>query len=257
MSLGDHFRPILHLILLVWKSSVYYNTPSRLVILMREICNTVINHATKYLDGDSLFNLIDQGETNVAVLMLQTTLKIIGKFKATYYEYKSKSTADCPDNPWRIPNTAIFVRLDLFLERIHDILDLSQIVLLFSKLSKIEVGGTKGKILTTSVAQIFSDFTQSVDCIRSVGVGILDLNNKEFENAFYEFRSSMKILDRRLGSVVVQGFDDTTSVGASFKLLHTFDNLISRPIIADELDKKHVGTYVIYYVYFPNLSFFI
>lgn len=175
--------------------------------------------------------------------MLQTTIRIIGKFKSNYFEYKNKSIEECPDNPWIIPNTAIFIRLDLFLERCHDILDFSQIILLFSKLSKIEVGGTKGKTLTTSVAQIYSDFTQSVEVIRCVGTGILDLNNKNFEVAFYEFRSSMKILDRRLGSVVIHGFEDTTSVGASFRLLDTFDSLVSRPIIADELDRKHVGTY--------------
>ena len=60
MSLSGHFRPILHLILLIWKSSVYYNSPSRLVILIREICNTIIKLATAFLDGDTLFNFIDQ-----------------------------------------------------------------------------------------------------------------------------------------------------------------------------------------------------
>ena len=129
----------------------------------------------------------------------------------------------------------------MFLERCHDILDLAQIIMLFSKLSKIEVGGTKGKILTTSVTQIYADFLLAIEGIRSVGSKILDLNNKEFETAFYEFRNRMKELDRRLGSVLVQGFDDATSVGGRFRLLDTFDNLVNRPIIADELEKKHAS----------------
>ena len=127
------------------------------------------------------------------------------------------------------------------MERCHDILDLAQIIMLFSKLSKIEVGGTKGKILTTSVTQIYADFLLAIEGIRSVGSKILDLNNKEFETAFYEFRNRMKELDRRLGSVLVQGFDDATSVGGRFRLLDTFDNLVNRPIIADELEKKHAS----------------
>lgn len=203
-----YFKPIMHLILLIWKSSSYYNKPSRLVILIREISNTLIRQANVYLNGDALFNLIDQGETTVAVKMLQNTLKIIGKFKSIYFEYKSKSISECPENSWKIQNNVTFIRLDFFLGRCHDILDLSQIILLFSKLSKIEIGGTKGKILTTSVSQIYSDFTQAVDNLRSFGsgpgsggsgLGILDLNNKAFENAFYEFRTKMKELDRRLG----------------------------------------------------------
>jgi dynein heavy chain len=75
---------------------------------------------------------------------------------------------------------------------------------MFSKLAKIEVGGTKGKTLTTSVAQIYADFNQAVESIRQVGKGILDLENKLFEDAFYEFRTRMKELDKRLGSVILQ-----------------------------------------------------
>ena len=239
--LVHHFRPILHIVLLVWKSSAYYNTPSRLVILMREICNTIIRHATVYLNGDTIFELIEAGETATAVKMLQTALRVFGKFKTTYFDYKTKASVVCPDNPWRVQNNAVFVRLDSFLERCHDILDLAQTILLFSKLAKIEVGGTKGKTLTTSIAQIYADFTQAVENVQNVGKGILDLGNKDFDEAFYEFRGRMKELDRRLGSVIVQGFDDATTVTGKFRLLDTFDNLITRPIIADELEKKHAA----------------
>lgn len=52
-------------------------------------------------------------------------------------------------------NNALFMRLDSFLERCHDILDLTQTIVQFSKLAKIEVGGTKGNTLTASVKQVF------------------------------------------------------------------------------------------------------
>ena len=237
--LTNHFRPIIHLVLLVWKSSAYYNTPARLVVLMREVCNTLIRQASDYLNGDTIFELLEAGETLQAVKILQTTLRVFGKFKSTYFDYKAKANVECPDNPWRVQNNAIFVRLDRFLERCHDILDLAQTILQFSKLAKIEVGGTKGKILTTSVAQIHFDFTQAVENVRAVGKGILDLENKKFDDAFYEFRCRMKELDRRLGSVITQGFDDASTVAGRFRLLDSFDSLVLRPIIADELEKKH------------------
>ena len=237
--LVNHFRPILHLVLLVWKSSAYYNTTSRLVILMREICNTIIRQASAFLNGDAIFELIEAGETNTAVKMLQTLLRVLGRFKTTYFDYKTKASQECPDNPWRVQNNAVFIRLDSFLERCHDILDLAQTILQFSKLAKIEVGGTKGKTLSTSVAQIHFDFVQAIENVKSVGKGILDLENKEFDDAFYEFRSRMKELDRRLASVIVQGFDDAITVSGRFRLFDTFDSLIARPIIADELEKKY------------------
>ena len=240
-NLANHFTPIIHLILLVWKSSAYYNTTSRLVILMRELCNTLISQATRYLNGDAIFELIEAGETQSAVKMLQTVLRIFGQFKTVYFEYKMKASIDCPDNPWSVQNNAVFVRLDTFLERCHDILDFSQTILMFSKLAKIEIGGTKGKILTTSISQVYLDFNQAVDGIRLVGKGILDLDNKQFDEAFYDFRNRIKELDRRLGSVIVQGFEDASTVAGRFRLLESFDNLITRSIIADFLEKKHAA----------------
>ena len=37
------FKPLMHILLLVWKNSRHYNKPARLVVLMREMCNAVIN----------------------------------------------------------------------------------------------------------------------------------------------------------------------------------------------------------------------
>ncbi|KAJ1439145.1 dynein heavy chain and region D6 of dynein motor-domain-containing protein [Ochromonadaceae sp. CCMP2298] len=238
-ELVEHFTPIIHMVLLVWKSSAYYNTPARLVVLMREISNTLIRQACLYLNGDAIFELVEAGETNTAVRMLKTALSVFGRFKTVYLEYKAKSVKECPENPWLVQNNAVFVRLDSFLERLHDILDFTQTIMMFAKLAKIEVGGTKGKTLTTSVAQIYADFNQAVESIRAVGKGILDLENKAFEDAFYEFRTRMKELDKRLGSVILQGFEDASTVQGRFRLLDSFDNLITRPIVADALEKKH------------------
>ena len=43
--LHELFIPIMHTILLIWKNSKYYNTPPRLVVLIREICNAIITKA--------------------------------------------------------------------------------------------------------------------------------------------------------------------------------------------------------------------
>ena len=125
---------------------------------MREICNSLILQATKYVSGEQIFAMIESEEAHQAVTMLKTTLHVCGAFKSTYLEYKTTANAECPANPWKIQNNALFMRLDCFLERCHDILDLTQTIVQFTKLAKIEVGGTKGKTLTASIKQIYEDF---------------------------------------------------------------------------------------------------
>ncbi|KAF4030914.1 Dynein heavy chain C-terminal domain [Phytophthora infestans] len=240
-ALTELFKPMLHIILLIWKNSKHYNTPARLVVLMREICNSLINQARKYLSGELIFALIDQDEAGQAVEQLKTTLQVCSAFKSTYFDYKATANAECPSNPWRIQGNALFVRLDSFLERCHDILDLTQTIVQFSKLSKIEVGGTKGKTLTLSVQQIHADFTEAVNTFKGVSLDIMDVGASKFDDNFYDFRCKIKELERRLGSVLTQGFDDCSTIFGRFQLLDSFEGLLNRPIIQDELEKKHVA----------------
>ena len=126
-----------------------------------------------------------------------------------------------------------------FLERCHDILELTNTVLQFSKLETVEVGGTKGKVLTTSVAQIFTDFSNSVSAFHGISYNLLDVEADKFDDDFYVFRLQIKELGRRLGAIVTQGFDDCTTVYSCFKLLDSFDAMLQREVIMQDLEQKH------------------
>jgi dynein heavy chain len=60
----------MHIILLIWKNSKHYNVPSRLVVLIREICNALINQACNFVSGKQIFSLIESeaaGEVRACV----------------------------------------------------------------------------------------------------------------------------------------------------------------------------------------------
>eukprot|EP00904_Undaria_pinnatifida_P003150 jgi/Undpi1/12836/HiC_scaffold_7.g02503.m1 len=241
-NLPDLFRPALHTLLLVWKSSGYYNSSTRLVVFVREMCNTLIGRAMDMLAGGEIFRLIEQDQQREAVNLLETTLKVLGQFKTTYFEYKAKAAVECPSNPWRVQNNAVFARMDAFLERCHDVLDLTQTIAQFQKLANLEVGGTKGKVLTTSVAQIHTDFGFAVDAVKRVDYDVMSLDEAAaFETSFQAFRMSVKTLERRLASVLNQAFDDCPNLRGRFRLLDCFSDLVHRPAIAEELQRKHVA----------------
>ena len=148
------------------------------------------------------------------------------------------ANTEVPQNPWRIQNTALFPRLDAFLERCHDLLDLCKTVVQFQKLERIEIGGNKGR--TLSVGQIYADFTAVLENFMAVPYDVLDVEVKQFDDDFYEFRCSIKELERRLGSVLNQGFDDCATVFAAFKLIESFEGLLEREFIQADLERKHL-----------------
>lgn len=67
----------------------------------------------------------------------------------------------------------------------------------------------------------------------------MDINVKNFDEDFLAFKNKIKELERRLASVITQGFDDNDTISGKYKLLDCFEGILNRPIIQDELEKKH------------------
>jgi len=68
----------------------------------------------------------------------------------------------------------------------------------------------------------------------------MNIEEKEFDTDFYRFRKDIKELERRLSSVLTTGFDDSDTIFGRFKLLDSFESLLNRPHILDELERKHI-----------------
>lgn len=229
------FRPIYHVLLIIWRKSKYYNKPIRLITMIRKLCNTLIKQSCSFLTTEELFKMIENDESQKAIKSITSILSICGNFKSIYFEYKSKSIKESENNPWKMENKALFVRLDTFLERTHDILTLTETMIQFNRLSKIEIGGTKGKTLTTSILQIYSDFNAAVDQLKAVKYDLLDIDALQFDDLYFEFRNKIKELERRLSSIISQGFEDSYTLSGKFKLLFGFEGLLNRPIINEEM----------------------
>lgn len=165
---------------------------------------------------------------------LETTIDVCSKFKENYFEYKNKS-----EGKWKLTLNALFSRLDAYSERCHDILHLTTTIMQFNKLERIELGGTKGRTLTETIKQISEEFKKAVENFRGLPYDTMDINQKKFDEDFLVFRGKIKELERRLASVVTQGFDDNDTIMGKFKLLDCFEGILNRPIIQDELEKKH------------------
>jgi dynein heavy chain, axonemal len=155
-----------------------------------------------------------------AVEGLRTLLRVLGGFKASYFHYKNKSAIEIPDNAWTAANNACFQRLDMLLERCHDVLDLAQTLMQYQRLHELEVGGPRGRTLSTSSMQIYSDFLQSVDEVRNLDFDIMDLSHRSFDVAWFKFRKQSKLLDQRLAAVVCEGVNSVSTTSAAFKVLY-------------------------------------
>lgn len=82
-----------------------------------------------------------------------------------------------------------------------------------------------------SLQQIFVEFGKTVEDFMTVKYDIMNIEKREFDDDFFNFRKSIRELERRLASVLTQSFDDCDTIIGKFKLLDSFEGLLNRPII--------------------------
>ncbi|KAL7754360.1 hypothetical protein RI367_000341 [Sorochytrium milnesiophthora] len=240
-ELQQVFTPMMHAIMLIWTHSQYYAVPNRLIILMREISNDVIEQARTFMSND-LFT-IDPEE---ALDKIRVTQRFCYSLKDTFFYYKTKMAAT--QKPWSFDTKLVFARLDRFLARINTLSDLFETIVEFMRLEKVEVGGTKGKILSSQVMTIFNEFSNAFMAFKNIKYDTLALSSNashpledevKFDADIRKFRDVVKDLDRRIGTIICQGFDDCSGIFACFRLLDSFSGLLSRPDIQRDFQKKY------------------
>ncbi|KAJ9459816.1 Dynein beta chain [Diplonema papillatum] len=244
------FQKLFHYIYAVWISSKYYNTPTRLVVLIREICNDLITAAKTNVSIEDLF----QCDPDEAVKRLSGTLGVCTYFKKWYFHYKNKAakesgedsddvTSERPVRPWKFQNTTLFARLDAFLERCLDLLDVLETVMLFNRLEKVEIGGTHGAELSANIVQIHKEFEEAYTNFHTPeegGYDILKVEEPRFDPDFSSFRAHVRRMEKRLGSMLTQSMDDAPALYNAFKLVDTYEGFLDRSVISQEWQKRQV-----------------
>ena len=103
---------------------------------------------------------------------------------------------------------------------------------------QVEIGGIRGKALTTSINKVHEEFKDLYGIFAMRTYDSLDPTDKGFLKDYEKFNSNIFALDRKLGAILTRAFDDCIVTESIFKLLHIFGGLIKRRLIALELSDK-------------------
>ena len=132
----------------------------------------------------------------------------------------------------------VFKRFDSFLERLNTLQDFFLTAIQFLKLEKVEIGGIRGKALTTNINKVSDEFKDLYGVFSNRTYDSLDPQDRGFLKDYEKFNSKIFSLDRKLGAILSRAFDDCVVTESIFKLLNIFGSLIKRPLIALELSDK-------------------
>lgn len=225
---------IIHCLGLAWSKSSHYRNSSKLIIMLRQISNLLIQEAQRYLDPTSIF----QTDMEEALQRVQISRQVLEEFKIQFSLKKQQPGMKPDAPPWLFNSNAIFSRLDRFFKRLADIDWLFNTVLEFSKLEKIEIGGILGRSLTTRIVIISREFQQLFVFFTSRASDVLEPDDQSFALDCIKFQQSIADLDNKLAAILCQGFDDCGNVESVFKLINIAGSILDRPVIRQQFTNR-------------------
>lgn len=185
--------------------------------LLSKKCKNLFQ-AKKCLDPSTLFH----SDIDEATLRIQVTINILKKFQSTFDYFKDnlqKYFVNRRVIPWTFHPNVVFERLNKFLERLNTIQWFFKTVLEFQKLEKIEIGGMKGRVLGGQIREISAEFEAYFHGFASKSYDVLDPDDDTFNVDFKEFQENIVDLDLKLSTVLVESFDNCSTLESIFKVI--------------------------------------
>uniref|UniRef100_A0A8C4V4J9 Dynein axonemal heavy chain 17 n=1 Tax=Falco tinnunculus TaxID=100819 RepID=A0A8C4V4J9_FALTI len=239
--------PLLHVVCLIWVTSKHYNMPARIVVLLQEICNLLVQQALVYLSPEDLL----KGEMEESLGKVQMVLGILNSFKEAFEERREKlHTYYEPGQEWCawegplawLQTWLCLVTTVIFFCQCHNLCvppltlkDLLATALELMKLEKIEFSGIKGKALGQQVLDMYEEFQEAYKVFAERTYDCLDLTNTVGGTSLQEHQQHGRVSKASQGC---EFFPLSFPASSPPQLLDMFGSLLERPVIAvDAADK--------------------
>uniref|UniRef100_A0A8C3IZU9 DYH9 protein n=1 Tax=Chrysemys picta bellii TaxID=8478 RepID=A0A8C3IZU9_CHRPI len=225
--------PLLHMVCLIWATSNYYNTPARIIVLLQEICNLLIQQAWNYLTPEDIL----KGEAEESLGKVREVLVILSYFKQTFEERRENlHTYFKPGQAvkeWDFQSLMVFARLDSFLRRLEMVEDLLATALDIMKLEKLEFSGIRGKALSQQVLSMYEEFQEVYKVLSDQSYDCLDTNNMVDLPLWLAGRCLMNVVSVRYQEKLYKDWSQTVSEKSQYNL--------TQPVIRRDPETKLIA----------------
>ncbi|XP_040845777.1 dynein heavy chain 17, axonemal isoform X2 [Ochotona curzoniae] len=240
-ALPTFIAKVLDTIAFVWATSKHYNTPSRIIVILQEFSNQLIEMTRSYLGPEEVLKGL-QGEIEEVLNGISLSVNVLRELYRAYdfcCNNMQRFFKDRQPVLWEFPSSLAFSRMNAFFRRIQTIEDLYKTAIEFLKLEKIELGGVRGNTLGNLVAQIYEEVFELVRVFADCKYDPLDPGDASFDNDYADFETKIQDLDRRLATIFCQALGDCNCMETSAKLLYMCGSLLERPLILAQVVPRY------------------
>ncbi|ETN58448.1 hypothetical protein AND_009954 [Anopheles darlingi] len=228
---------VMHIIRFIGQDSSYLNKDESMTKLFLYLSNEIVACCMRGIDVDRILS----GAPRYGIEICKMKISCCESYKIIYEEmlehFKSEFT-------WNLDYAAIFNRINAFLQRLHDILEVCDAMLIFGKYAE-GTSYTSYRFFCNNAAeyerrcdQVEKIFHGALATIESVGGTILDINNKHWYRYIGEFRDTLKSLDDIIENLLSNVFLMSENLEEKLNVLVTLLNFYQRESVRESFMRK-------------------
>lgn len=174
---------IIHLIRYIWLKSDYYNRRDLITGLFRDLSNQIIKLCVEHTN----VNKILEGNSRFGIKMCNMSIDCCLSYRAIYERMSGEHAERNPDFGWDLEIAMIFNHVDAFMERLNDLIDICESMIVFGRLDETEeipkprFGGTNGLEFEKTAERVEKQFLFELNSLTKDSKDlILNVNKNEW-----------------------------------------------------------------------------
>ncbi|KAM9425745.1 dynein axonemal heavy chain 2 [Pholidichthys leucotaenia] len=246
-QIASKLEHIIALIRFIWVRSKHYNTSEKIIGLFRQMTNEIIHVCSKSISLDEIFG----GYVLSSKQILSDCIECCLSWKDNYL-FASQIHQEKHPQGWVLDHTQFFVVADAFIQRLRDLHEVCDCQHQFARWEDGQqrdlpiFTGCNGPKFTSKLLEIESNLDQGLQKLKSLGKGILDLNNTTWSSEFNRFCALVKDLEMMVQNLIDSVFKTVKTVEEGVRLLDIFRPLSTREAIKRAVEEKTEEVYGIF-----------
>ncbi|XP_002132483.2 dynein-1-beta heavy chain, flagellar inner arm I1 complex [Drosophila pseudoobscura] len=204
---------IIHLVRYIWLNSEYYNTRELITGLFRNLSNQIIMFCTQQTKVQEIL----EGRPRFGIEICNMSIDCCLVYKGIYEEISSQHS----QVGWQLDEGIIFNHVDAFVERLNDVIDICESMIVFGRLDenetipRAEFGGSRGEELDTIAANVENTFLQTLKklqrCSGSQSI-ILNVHREDWYDQVAMYRTNVQHLEETVQRLIFNVFQHVCNV---------------------------------------------
>ncbi|XP_030384656.1 dynein heavy chain 2, axonemal [Scaptodrosophila lebanonensis] len=214
---------IVHLIRYIWLNSEHYKCRDLITGLFRNLSNQIIRGCMKQVDIGKILS----GSPRFGMKMCNMSIDCCETYKGIYKHMSKEHALREPQVGWALDDAIIFNHVDAFVERLTDVVDICESMIVFGRLDENEsiaepqFGGTNGHELEKIAANVERQFMEMLTKLRvSSKDTILNVHRNEWYEQVAEYRRTVQGFQETLQRLISNVFQNVCNVEEEIEALN-------------------------------------